>query len=80
MVVGIMGVMEVNMVAKQPTPNWMVGNFLMEERLPNDMTKCVATAVMRNSNGFRMSGDTVSSMSTSSGLANQFRTSPLRPL
>jgi hypothetical protein len=38
------------------------------------MTKCVATAVMRNSESFGMSGDTVWSMSASSGLTNQFST------
>jgi hypothetical protein len=29
MIVGIMGVMEVDMVAKQLTANWMVGDLIM---------------------------------------------------
>ncbi len=29
MIVGIMGVMEVDVVAKQLTANWMVGDFIM---------------------------------------------------
>ena len=39
------------------------------------MTKCVATAVTRNNESFRMSGDTIWSIDTSSGLTNQFSTS-----
>ncbi len=38
------------------------------------MTKCVATAVMRNSESLRMSGDTVWNTSASSGLDNKFST------
>ena len=38
------------------------------------MTKCVATAVMRNSVSCRTSGDTVWSMNASFGLTNQFST------
>jgi hypothetical protein len=34
MIVGIMGVMEVDMVAKQLTANWMVGDLIMQQRLP----------------------------------------------
>src|SRR5271167_1448582 len=38
------------------------------------MTKCVATAVTRNNESFRMSGDTTWSIDTSSSLTNQFST------
>jgi hypothetical protein len=34
MIVGIMGVMEVDVVAKQLTANWMVGDLIMHQRLP----------------------------------------------
>jgi hypothetical protein len=57
---GIMGVMEVDVVAKNLTAHWMVGNL--------DMTKCVATAVTRNSESCRRSGGTVCGMSASPGL------------
>jgi hypothetical protein len=34
MVVGIMGVVEVDVIAKQLTANWMVGDLIMYQRLP----------------------------------------------
>jgi hypothetical protein len=34
MIVGIMGVVEVDVVAKQLPANWMVGDLIMHKRLP----------------------------------------------
>jgi hypothetical protein len=34
MIVGIMGVVEVDVVAKQLTANWMVRDLIMYQRLP----------------------------------------------
>jgi hypothetical protein len=34
MIVGIMGVVEVDVVAKQLAANWMVGDLIMHKRLP----------------------------------------------
>ena len=34
MIFGIMGVMEVDVVAKQLTANWIVGDLIMYQRLP----------------------------------------------
>jgi hypothetical protein len=39
---------------------------------PNDIAKCVATAVMRNSESFRISGDAVWSMSSLISESGQF--------
>src|ERR1700733_817453 len=46
---------------------------------PNDMTKCVATAVTRNSESCRRSGGTIWSTSASSDLRDQFSTTALFP-
>jgi hypothetical protein len=43
------------------------------------MTKCVATAVTRNSENVRTSGDTISSTSDSSDLREEFSTIALFP-
>ena len=61
---GIMGVMEIYVVAKKHTANAMMRNLIYCINVwPNDMIKCVATAVKKNSESFRMSGDTDWSLS-----------------
>ena len=59
--------MEVDMVAKELTAHWMVAELECISVCANDMTKCVATAVMRNSGSSGRSRDTVWSMTASSG-------------
>jgi len=64
--------MEVDMVAKELAAHWMVAELVMHRVCANDMTKCVATAVMRNSGSSRRSRDTVWSMTASSSVRSQF--------
>ena len=66
MIFGIVCVMEVDVVAEELTANWMVAELVMHQRLRNDMTKCVATAVMTISGSSGMSRDIVWSMIASS--------------
>ena len=62
---------KVSLATQEPL---QVRDLICNKVCPNDITKCVATAVMRNNESFRMSGDTVWSMRASSGLMNQFST------
>ena len=72
MILGIVGVMEIDVVAEEFTANWMVAELVVHQRLRNDMTKCVATAVMRNSGSSGRSRDTVWSTTASSSVRSQF--------
>ena len=51
--------MEVDVVVEELTTHWMVAELVMHQRLSNDMTKCVATAVTRYSVSSGSSRDTV---------------------
>ena len=60
MIFGVVSVMEVDVVAEQLTAHWMVAELVMHERLrANDVARCVATAVMRNSASSGRSRDMV---------------------
>jgi hypothetical protein len=68
MIFGTVDVMEIDVVAEELTAHWMVAELVMYQRCANDMTKCVATAVMRISGSSGRSHDTVRSMARSASL------------
>src|SRR5215831_16952311 len=74
MIFGIVGVMEIDVVAEELTAYWIVAELVCISVCANDMTKCVATAVMRNSGSSGRSRDTVWNMTASSGFRSQFIT------
>jgi hypothetical protein len=69
MIFGIVGVMEIDMVAEELTAHWMVAELLVISVCANDMTKCVATTVIRISGSSGRSRETVWSMAASSCVA-----------
>jgi hypothetical protein len=48
-VFGIIGMMKVDVVMKEPSAHSVVTQLVTHQRLPNDITRCVMTAVRRKS-------------------------------